>query len=79
MAVTIKYFGLLAELVGLDEEKHEIEDFGGNIQKLKKQFLAKYPSTRDISFQVALNQTLVQIGEVKDGDEIAFLPPFAGG
>ncbi|MFT4833413.1 MAG: molybdopterin synthase sulfur carrier subunit [Marinoscillum sp.] len=79
MSVTIKYFGALAEQIGLDEEQLNIEDFGGSVKQLKELSVTRFNFIRNSTFQIALNQTLVQDGQVRDGDEIAFLPPFAGG
>lgn len=79
MPVTIKYFGAIAEAAGITEEKLALEVAGNSIEQLRSYCLKKYTAIGDLSFQVSVNQTLVTSGELSDGDEIAFLPPFAGG
>ncbi len=79
MSITIKYFGAIAEATGVTEEVMELQEIDGSIEQLRSVCLEKYSSIKDLSFQLALNQSLVNSGLLKDGDEVAFLPPFAGG
>ncbi|MFT7198043.1 MAG: molybdopterin synthase sulfur carrier subunit, partial [Marinoscillum sp.] len=39
----------------------------------------RYQGLSDLTFQLAVNQVLTTTADLKEGDEVAFLPPFAGG
>tara|TARA_R100000935_G_scaffold57862_1_gene92942 strand:- start:377 stop:613 length:237 start_codon:yes stop_codon:yes gene_type:complete len=78
MKVTLKYFGVIAESAGKSEEVLELEQ-GLSVKELKDQQIKKYQIQDAASVQVAVNQDLNNEVELKDGDEVAFLPPFAGG
>lgn len=78
MTLIIKYFGMTAEASGKEEE--ELSNHYSSIQELKKDLFIKYPDLVNMNFKIAANQTL--IGDEYDligNEEIALLPPFAGG
>lgn len=77
MNLTIKYFGLLAEITHCHEES--IEFSRSTILELKEYLYQKYPDLKKKNFQVAQNQILVDGHTLLTGKEIALLPPFAGG
>ncbi|MEO9485737.1 MAG: MoaD/ThiS family protein [Ekhidna sp.] len=79
MPVTIKYFGAIAEVTGVTEEKVELSEVKNSLEILKSNCLSKYESIGDLSFQLAVNQSLFTSDSLSEGDEVAFLPPFAGG
>ncbi|MFW5759364.1 MAG: MoaD/ThiS family protein [Cyclobacteriaceae bacterium] len=79
MKVKVKYFGAIAELAGTNEEMVELELSGAEIKDLKEYCIRKYGLGNDDSLQLAVNQELNKTGTLRDGDEIAFLPPFSGG
>lgn len=79
MKVTIKYFGAIAEKAGLAEEVLDLLTVGSEVSDLKTYCILKYGLTDHDSIQVAVNQELNKTGTLRDGDEIALLPPFAGG
>lgn len=77
MNINIKYFGLIAEVTKCEEETLS---FSGNlISELLNDLYAKYPELKNKDFQVAQNQELVSFETKITGNEIALLPPFAGG
>lgn len=78
MPVTIKYFGVIEEVTGAPDESISLEE-ADTLEALKTYVLSKYEGIDELSFQLAVNQTLRESGSLTDGDEIAFLPPFAGG
>lgn len=78
MKVNVKYFGAIAESAGKSEEVLELEK-GSTVNDLKNQQIKKYQIQDADSIQIAVNQDLKNEVELKDGDEVAFLPPFAGG
>lgn len=77
MRITIKYFGLLTDVTGCDEE---IIDFkGGVIAELLEMLFKKYTALKSKDFQVAQKSELVGKDTKITGDEIVLLPPFSGG
>ena len=78
MKIKVKYFGLVAETVGVEEETLEISE-GLSASKFKEQQIAKYQIEDPESIQMAVNQNLKNYNNLNEGDEVAFLPPFAGG
>jgi len=78
MPITIKYFGAIEEVTGVTEESVSLDQFD-SLEGLKAHALSKYAAIGDLSFQLAVNQILTDSSPLKDGDEVAFLPPFAGG
>lgn len=79
MTITIKYFGVIAEEAGTNEEvlEQDSEDF--DVESLKEHCFSKYSISDTQSIQVAVNQNMGASGALQDGDEVAFLPPFSGG
>jgi sulfur-carrier protein len=50
------------------------------INDLKLTLIEKYPAITKLNYQFAVNQHLVEDSfQLNNGDEIALLPPFAGG
>lgn len=78
MKVTIKYFGMLAESAGRNEEVLDV-NAGTMAGELKDLQIKTYQISDAESVQVAVNRNLNTQVELKEGDEVAFLPPFAGG
>lgn len=78
MAITIKYFGAIEEVTGVSEESFSLDQMD-SLEALKEYCFGKYQGIKDLSFQLAVNQELADSASLKDGDEVAFLPPFAGG
>ena len=77
MHITIKYFGQIAEVTQLEQES--IEFSGTLISELLETLYSKYSVLKNKDFQVAQNQELVSIETELTGNDIALLPPFAGG
>ena len=78
MKVTVKYFGLVAEAT---DKSEEVMEFNGELtaSELKEQCLYGLSIADKDSVQIAVNQNLDDKTTLKDGDEVALLPPFAGG
>lgn len=79
MKVTVKYFGAIAEKTGKTEEELDLSTIGSDFQNLRNHCLSTYHITDDGTLQIAINQELGLERTLQEGDEIAFLPPFAGG
>lgn len=79
MTITVKYFGVIAEETGTDEEIIKLDSREVDVESLKGHCFSKYSISDTKSIQVAVNQNMGVIGPLQDGDEVAFLPPFSGG
>lgn len=77
MNITVKYFGQIAEVTKQEEESFEFS--GVLISELLDTLFTKYKLLKTKDFQVAQNQELVSAETKITGQEIALLPPFAGG
>ncbi|MEC3907782.1 MoaD/ThiS family protein [Tamlana sp. 2201CG12-4] len=77
MLVTIKYLGQIAEVTQKETENLEVTD--QVISELIDRLHSKYELLKTKDFQIAQNQELVPLDTKITGDEIALLPPFAGG
>ncbi|NVN18380.1 MoaD/ThiS family protein [Muricauda sp. HICW] len=78
MKVTVKYFGLVAEAAAKSEEVMELDETL-TASELKVQCLIGLAIADKDSVQIAVNQNLDETITINDGDEVALLPPFAGG
>lgn len=79
MRIIVKYFGVLAEQTGQNEDVLEFKGQEITLNELKIFCTNKYALADFDQIQLAVNQELVENILLKDGDEVAFLPPFAGG
>ncbi|MFT5102760.1 MAG: molybdopterin synthase sulfur carrier subunit [Candidatus Latescibacterota bacterium] len=77
MEVTIKYFGLLAEVTNQNEETLVFSST--SISELLEALYIKYPALKEKDFQVAQNLEIVSKEASITATEIALLPPFSGG
>jgi len=80
--ITIKLFAILKDRAGRDEL--QVPYSGGPVVDLLKQVAAAYPALADLlspdRIMVSVNQEFVrQDAPVRDGDEVALMPPFSGG
>ncbi|PCH69002.1 MAG: molybdopterin synthase sulfur carrier subunit [Bacteroidetes bacterium] len=77
MKVTILLYGQLIDKVGKNEI--EVEDVA-NTEELIAKLTANYPDITQINYKIAINQSIItSTSQLNEGDEIALLPPFAGG
>jgi len=73
----ILFFGMLTEDIGNDEV--EIE-FSEDTESLKEILLNRYPALKNRQFMIAVNKQKVNSNiALNINDEIALIPPFAGG
>ncbi len=79
MEITIKCFGLLEDELGASEIKIEIKE-GCTQFDLASKLETEHPQLKTIQYQIAINM-MVNDAEstISTNDEIALLPPFAGG
>ncbi|TRX38895.1 MoaD/ThiS family protein [Flavobacterium sp. ZT3R18] len=80
MTITLKYFGLLADITQLKEEQFTVEQETISVSTLKSKIETQYQTMQNTTYTIAVNQAMSGLQTtVKDQDVIAFLPPFAGG
>ncbi len=77
MAIKIKAFGVVRSILGREEMDYPyFEELDDLLDKLKHD----YPELNRHNFVVAINQQVVNENDkLADGDELALMPPFAGG
>ena len=80
MQINLKYFGLVADHT---KKKEEMIFFEGNsitLLEVQMRLHETYPELAKTTYSFAINQKLIQ-GDcvVNNLNEIALLPPFAGG
>lgn len=77
MSTQIKVFGQLAELIGSDRLIwQDVKD----TDLLRKRLISDFPKLVDYPFVVAVDKKVINENRMlKAGDEVALLPPFAGG
>jgi molybdopterin converting factor subunit 1 len=81
MRVTVRLFARLRDIAGAAELAREIEP-GATIGSVWRQLAGEYPALgpyeRAISSAVNADYARMDT-ELRDGDEVAFLPPVSGG
>jgi molybdopterin synthase sulfur carrier subunit len=77
MEIKVLFFGVLAEVTQTGFKHYSnVRSFADLKQKIEEE----YPETVHYNYSIAVNNELA-IGDprLQNGDEVAFLPPFAGG
>jgi molybdopterin converting factor subunit 1 len=81
MRVTIRVFARLKDVVGASELVRDVPA-GASVATVWQQLAAEFPdlAAYQSSISAAVNAEYTRMsGVVRDGDEIAFLPPVSGG
>jgi MoaE-MoaD fusion protein len=81
MQIKVLFFGLTRDLTGFGEERLELEE-GGRLDDLWRAYERRFPKLSEMSHVLvtAVNQEVAaRSRELRDGDEVAFLPPVSGG
>ena len=77
MKVKVLFFGVIAEVAGTDCKHY---DDVKTIGDLKIRIQDDFPEIVHYNFRTALNNKIIDDDPVLDnGDEVALMPPFAGG
>ena len=77
MQVRVLYFGVLKDAFGCESEVVELAE-GATVADLLREFRGREAFWDSIA--VAVNQEYAKVGDVlKEGDEVALLPPVSGG
>lgn len=77
MEITVLFFGVLAEVTGTHRKHYrDIKSFGD----LKYRIQDDFPEIVHYNFRISLNNEIINEEPLlNNGDEIAYMPPFAGG
>jgi len=81
MKINVLFFGLVHDLTGRGEEQVEVPD-GEKLEDLCRKYERRFPRLKEVreSLLTAVNQEIVERSwPLRDGDEVAFLPPVSGG
>jgi len=79
--IKILYFGMFEEKTGTSNETWEIPENGISVSDFENELLKKYPGFAQMSYTIAVNKQINtnKATSLSENDEIAILPPFAGG
>lgn len=77
MEVKVLFFGVIAEVTGTNCRHYlEVKSIGD----LRLRIQDDYPEVVHYNFRISLNNELINDDPLlSDGDEVALMPPFAGG
>jgi len=81
MKIRVLFFGITHDITGFGEERVEVPE-GGKLNDLCRHYERRFPRLGDMggSLVTAINQELADRAQpLRDGDEVAFLPPVSGG
>ena len=84
MRVTVRLFARLRELAGDSDWRQEIEEVApaASVQDVWRTVVGRHPALEPYggSISCAVNAQFARMtAAVRDGDEVAFLPPVSGG
>ena len=82
MKITVLFFSVLRDLAGTDRSVVECPEESCSVSEAVEIVYRKYPALRDWDGRtlVALNCRFAEGGEtVREGDELALMPPVQGG
>ncbi|MDO9339226.1 MAG: MoaD/ThiS family protein [Bacteroidales bacterium] len=77
MEVKVLFFGVLAEVTGTNfKHFRDVKSIGD----LKLRIQDDFPEVVHYNYRISLNNEIINNDpKLKDGDEVALMPPFAGG
>lgn len=77
MKVKVLFFGVLAEVTGTNfKHFRDVKSIGD----LKLRIQDDFPEVVHYNYRISLNNEIINNNpKLKDGDEVALMPPFAGG
>ena len=75
--VKVLFFGALSEISGREQQTIELS---GKLADLIEMLNTENPGLLNKRYSIAVNQEIAPVDrDLSDGDEVALLPPFAGG
>jgi len=77
MEVKVLFFGVLAEITGTSFKHYrEVKSIGD----LRLRIQDDFPEIVHYNYRISLNNEIINYDPIlKNGDEVALMPPFAGG
>ena len=77
MEISVLFFGVLAEVTGTDRKHYKgIKSYGD----LKHRIEDDFPEIVHYNFRIAVNSKILNDDPLlRQDDEVAYIPPFAGG
>ena len=77
MEINVLFFGVLTDVTGTHQKHYRgVSSFGD----LKHRILDDFPGIEGYTFRIAVNNKIVNDDPLlRDKDEVAYMPPFAGG
>jgi molybdopterin synthase catalytic subunit len=79
--VKVLFFGMLKDIVGRAEDQLELAD-GARLQSVFSSYARQFPRLTDLESSIVLacnHEFCDRSATIREGDEIAFLPPVSGG
>jgi len=79
--VKVLFFGMLKDIVGRSEDLIEVAD-GSHLDSVFTRYARQFPRLTDLESSVVLacnHEFCERSATIREGDEIAFLPPVSGG
>jgi molybdopterin synthase catalytic subunit len=81
MKIVVKFFALARDRVGVSEANVDLPE-GATVETAREAIRTRFPNTTDLLSRVAfaINQAYVPATTpLRDGDELAVIPPVSGG
>jgi len=81
MKVNVLFFGITHDLTGCTQEQMELPE-GESLDGLRRRYESRFPKLLAVgnSLLLAVNQEIANASTpLRDGDEVAFMPPVSGG
>ena len=80
MKITLKYFGIIAEIMDTEKETITIDSNSITIEDLKSILNKKNSSINEQEYKIAINHSIADHNiTINNNDVISLLPPFSGG
>ena len=78
MELKLLFFGVLTDVIGVSSLEFVTKTT--NVDTLNKTLQKDFPALKKYTYKIAVNQEIItKEKKLKEGDEVSFLPPFAGG
>ena len=77
MTVKVLFFGVLAEVTGtICKHYNDVK----SVNDLRREIYDEFPEVEHYDFRISVNNELIDDDQtLNNGDELALMPPFAGG
>ena len=80
MKITLKYFGIIAEIMETEKETINIDGNSITIEDIKSILNKKNSSLNEQKYKIAINHSIADHNiTINNNDVISLLPPFSGG